>query len=235
MTIQTTILVVEDDRETSRLLRTYLVDAGYTVFAAYDGEQALHTLNRERPNLVLLDIMLPDRDGWEITQYIRRSDALRHTPILMLTARVEDYDKILGLELGADEYVTKPFNPRVVLAHVRALLRRSDRQHDTAETSVLQYETLRLDPYTRQVHVNGVEIELTPTEFDLLKTLMSSIGHVFTRAELIEQALSFEYNSLERSLDTHIMNLRKKIGAEADNEKYIETVYSVGYRLGRRR
>ncbi len=232
---QTSILVVEDDLETARLLKTYLNDAGYTVFTASGGNEAIHMLNGQRMDLILLDIMLPDRDGWEITQYIRRHDTLNNIPIIVLTARAEDHDRILGLELGADDYITKPFNPRVVLAHVRAVLRRVNAHHDDSDNTAVQYHAIRMDPDARIVHVDKVEIDLTRTEFDLLKTLMSSIGHVFTRSELIERALGFEYKSLERSLDTHIMNLRKKIGAEAGDEPYIETVYGVGYRFGKRR
>lgn len=232
---QANILIIEDDPETLRLLQTYLNDAGYVVFTARDGEQAIALLHKTRPHLVLLDIMLPDHDGWEITKYIRSTEALRNTSIIVLTARVEDQDKILGLELGADDYITKPFNPRVVLAHVRAVLRRMNLQEGNSNASVLQYDVIRLDPYTRNVFVDDLEIDLTRTEYNLLKTLMSSIGHVFTRAELIERAINFEYKSLERSLDTHIMNLRKKLGSEADRETYIETVYGVGYRFGKRK
>ncbi len=232
-TTDNTILVVDDEKETVRLLRAYLEGAGYRVFYAYEGEQALHILRTERPGLVLLDLMLPDRDGWSITKIIRADSALRATPIIMLTARVEDTDKILGLELGADDYVTKPFNPREVLARVRAVLRRNSEDTEPTER-VVHYRDLRLDPHLREVSIRGDVVDLTPIEYQLLRTLMTSVGHVFTRTELIERALDDDYASLERSLDTHVKNLRKKLEEDTRNPEYILTVYGVGYRLGRR-
>ncbi|MEO0564529.1 MAG: response regulator transcription factor, partial [Chloroflexota bacterium] len=208
------ILVVDDDKETVRLLRAYLESADYQVLTAYDGEQALHVLRRERPNLVLLDIMMPERDGLSLTQLMRNDPALKGIPIIMLTARVEDTDIILGLEMGAADYVTKPFNPREVLARVRARLRD---QYDKPDDTVMSFEDLRLDPYQREVVVRGELVDLTPIEYQILHTLMSNIGQVFTRADLISSALQDDYDSLERSLDTHIKNLRKKIEVDTRN------------------
>ncbi|MEL6152249.1 MAG: response regulator transcription factor [Chloroflexota bacterium] len=224
------ILVVDDDRETVRLLRAYLENANYQVLTAYDGEQALHVLRRERPNLILLDIMMPERDGLSLTQLMRNDPALKGIPIIMLTARVEDADIVLGLEMGAADYVTKPFNPREVLARVRARLRD---HYQTPDEPVMSFADLRLDPYQREVVVRGALVDLTPIEYQILYTLMSNIGQVFTRADLISSAFQDDYDSLERSLDTHIKNLRKKIEVDTRNPEYILTVYGVGYRLGR--
>ncbi|MBI1258623.1 MAG: response regulator [Chloroflexi bacterium] len=228
------ILVVDDNKETVRAVKVYLERDGFEVFSAFDGENALHTLRREHPDLLVLDLMLPDRDGLDITRLVRKDANLRQIPIIMLTARVEDEDRITGLEIGADDYITKPFNPREVVARVRSVLRRSkgDAEADSEGERVLTYERLRLDPSRRQLMLNDQVIELTRIEFELMHTLMSSPEHVFTRSELIERSLNFEYEGMERSLDTHIKNLRKKIEADPKNPQYIQTIYSIGYRLG---
>ncbi len=224
------ILVVDDDREIVRLVQGYLRQAGYQVLTAYDGEMALHTLRRERPDLLILDLMLPDRDGWALTRLIRSDPSLAATPIIMLTARVEDVDKILGLELGADDYMTKPFNPREVVARVRALLRRVQ-EGPAVRSSVLQVGDLRIDVGRRQATVEGREVDLTPTEFDLLRLLMENPGYAFTRDELIEKGLGYLYEGLGRTLDSHIKNLRRKIEPNPRQPTFIQTVYGVGYRL----
>lgn len=223
------ILVVDDDRQIIRLIRSYLEQANYQVLTAYDGETALHTIRRERPDLVVLDVMLPDRDGWDILRVVRSDDALADLPIIMLTARVEDTDKIVGLELGADDYITKPFNPREVVARVRAVLRRA--AGGPAKTQVLQVGKLRMDVDRHEVSVEGEPVDLTLTEFDLLKLLMENPGHAFTRVELIEQGLGYSYAGMERTVDSHVKNLRKKIEPDPNAPTYIETVYGVGYRL----
>ena len=225
------ILVVDDDREIVRLVRGYLAQAGYEVLVAYDGEAALHVLRQSHPDLLLLDLMLPDRDGWEITRLIRADDTVADTPVIMLTARVEDGDKIVGLELGADDYITKPFNPREVVARVRALLRRQRRIQDSATIPALQVGQLRMDVGRHEVSLNGQPVDLTRTEFSLLQALMQTPGYVFTRGELIEKALGYTYESIERTLDSHIKNLRQKLGDEPKNPTYIQTVYGVGYRM----
>ncbi len=223
------ILVVDDDKEIARLVRAYLERAGYQVLSAYDGETALHLMRRERPDLVILDLMLPDRDGWEITRVVRSTPSLAELPIIMLTARVEDADKIVGLELGADDYVTKPFNPRVVVARVRAVLRRA--AGGMHQRRVLRVRELSLDLDRHEAFVNGRPVELTPTEFEFLRALMQFPDHAFTRAELIERALGYEYEGLERTVDSHIKNLRAKIEPDPRQPTYIKTVYGVGYRL----
>jgi len=224
------ILVVDDDHELDRLVKAYLEKAGYSVLTAYNGEAALHTLRREQPDLLVLDLMLPDRDGWDLTRLIRADRSLAGTPILMLTARIEDSDKIVGLEIGADDYVTKPFNPREVVARVRALLRRSQRGNQTSQ-QVLQAGKLILDVGCRELQVNGESVELTPTEFELLQVLMQHPGYVFTRAELLERALGYQDEGLGRALDSHIKNLRQKIELDPKKPSYIQTVYGVGYKL----
>ena len=223
------ILIVDDDREIVRLLQNYLQRERYTVSVVYDGETALHTLRRESPALVLLDLMLPDKDGWEITRTIRGDEKLANTLIIMLTARVEDTDKIIGLELGADDYVTKPFNPREVVARVRALLRRA--QQATPHVPALIVGDLQMDVGRRYVQVRGAATELTPTEFSLLQTLMESPGYVFTRTELMDKALGYNYNGVDRMLDSHIKNLRRKIEADPRKPEFVQTVYGIGYRL----
>lgn len=228
---QERILVVDDDREIVRLLSGYLEQAGYRVLSATSGEEALHQLRLARPDLLLLDLMLPDKSGWEITRVVRGDEALAHIPLIMLTARVEDTDKILGLELGADDYITKPFNPREVLARVNALLRRQRRLQETESAAVLQVGNLRMDPGRHEVRLADAPVELTRTEFSLLQAFMQNPGYVFTRGELIEKALGYSYESIERTLDTHVKNLRRKIGDDSKHPIYIETVYGVGYRM----
>ena len=220
-----TILTVDDDREIVRLLRAYLEKAGYEVLTAYDGEEALNMLRRYRPDLLILDLMLPDRDGWDITRAIRSDPALSAIAIIMLTARVEDTDKIIGLEIGADDYISKPFNPREVVARVRALLRRSGGQGQVT-SQVLSAAGIRMDIGRREVTVEESFVELTPTEFDILRLLLENPGYAFTRGDLIARGLGYAYDGIERTLDSHIKNLRKKIGSDA-----IQTVYGVGYKL----
>ncbi|MAT95918.1 MAG: DNA-binding response regulator [Anaerolineaceae bacterium] len=228
------VLVVDDDKEIARLLRGYLEKAGFGVLVAYDGQTAVHTLRREKPDLLLLDLMLPDMDGYDITRLVRSDDSLRQIPVIMLTARVEDSDKIVGLELGADDYVTKPFNPAEVVARVRAQLRAKDRLTgggDSLESNVFAVAGIQLDTGKREVKVNGRSVELTPSEFSLLQTMMENPGFVFTRSELIEHGLGQEYIGMDRTLDSHIKNLRRKVEPDPKNPTFIQTVYGIGYRL----
>jgi len=221
------ILVVDDDKEVVRLMRAYLEQAGYEVLVAYDGESAVHNLRSEKPDLLLLDLMLPDRDGWDITRLVRSDPALAHTPIIMLTARVGDTDKIIGLEIGADDYVTKPYNPQEVVARVRARLR----SPGARLPQLLRAGGLEMDVDRREVRVDGRGVELTPTEFNLLHVLLSRAGNVLTRSELVSKGLGVDYEGLERTLDSHMRNLRHKIEPDSGQPTYIHTVYGVGYRL----
>lgn len=225
------ILVVDDDKEIARLVRAYLEKAGYQVLVAYDGATALQSLRHDRPALVVLDLGLPDQDGWDITRLVRGDPVLAATPIIMLTARIDDTDKIIGLELGADDYITKPFNPREVVARVRSVLRRSQASGPPRPVRVLQLADLMVDLDRHEVMLAGRPVELTATEFSLLKTLMENPGYAFTRSELIEQALGYEYEGSERTLDSHMRNLRRKIEPKPGEHTYIQTVYGVGYRL----
>lgn len=225
------ILVVDDDQSLVRVVQAYLEKAGFQVLTAYDGETALHTLRRDRPNLVVLDLMLPDRDGWDITRLVRSDPILAKTPIIMLTARADDTDKIVGLELGADDYITKPFNPREVVARVRSVLRRSQGGEASNQRKILQLDTLIIDLNRHEVMLGGRTLNLTSTEFNLLKAMMENPGYVFTRSELIEQAMGYEYEGSERTLDSHMRNLRRKIESDSDQAILIQTVYGVGYRL----
>jgi len=224
------ILVVDDDKQIVRLVQSYLEQAGYAVLTAYDGATALRTIRTERPDLVVLDLMLPDQDGWSITRAVRADASQADLPIIMLTARVEDTDKIVGLEIGADDYLTKPFNPRELVARVRAVLRRGSGA--PVQSRVIELGALRIDLDRHAVTRAGQALDVTPTEFDLLKVLMEYPGHAFTRAELIEKGLGYTYDGLDRGIDSHIKNLRKKIEPDPVNPTYIQTVYGVGYRLG---
>jgi two-component system alkaline phosphatase synthesis response regulator PhoP len=229
MANDTTILVVDDDKTIVEVLQGYLQQAGYEVLVAYDGNTAVHLLRNNRPNLLLLDLMLPDKDGWDIARWIRGDARLSAMPIIMLTARVEDMDKIIGLELGADDYITKPFNGREVVARVRALLRRS--KLDVSTHTHLVIGRLHLDLDLHQLFVDNEPITLTPTEFKLLQAMMEAPNHTFTREELLEKGMGYAYEGMGRALDTHIKNLRQKIEKDVRNPEYIQTVYSVGYRL----
>ncbi|MBU1879119.1 MAG: response regulator transcription factor, partial [Chloroflexi bacterium] len=218
------ILVVDDDIKIVRLVRAYLEQAGYHVLTAHDGNAALLLMRQERPDLVVLDLMMPGRDGWDVTRIVRGDPDLAPTPIIMLTARIDDTDKILGLELGADDYITKPFNPREVVARARAVLRRTSGGPVTPR--VLQHGALIVDVDRHEVMVAGHgPVDLTHTEFELLRALVANPGRAFTRLELIEEGLGYSYEGLERTIDSHIKNLRRKIESDPSNPTSIQTVY----------
>lgn len=221
-----TILIVDDERRMVSLLQSYLMQEGYRVVTAYNGREALEVADKENPDLVVLDIMMPEMNGYDF-MHAHRSE--KDTPIIMLTAKVEDDDKIVGLELGADDYVTKPFKPRELMARVRNVLRRAGKNKPAGET--LKVLDLSLDRETREVLVAGRSADLTPSEFDLLAALMSTPGKVFSRLDLLDVIQGVRYEGYERTIDTHIKNLRAKIESDPRKPKYIETVYGVGYRL----
>ena len=223
---QQTILVVDDEKRIVKLLRAYLEEAGYRVATAPEGRQALFVARHEKPDLVVLDLMMPEMDGWEFTRRFRQES---NVPIIMLTARVEDMDKILGLELGADDYVTKPFSPREVVARVRAVLRRAGAE--PAAPSVLRAGDLLLDRDAHSVTLAGKSVDLTPTEFDLLAALMSRPGRAMSRLDLLDATQGDAYEGYERTVDVHIKNLRRKIEANAKDLHYILTVFGVGYKF----
>jgi two-component system alkaline phosphatase synthesis response regulator PhoP len=216
------ILVVDDELKIARLVRDYLMEAGFDVVTASDGPGAVASVRIERPDLVVLDIGLPGMDGLDVTRDIRSHTT---TPIVMLTARTEETDRIIGLELGADDYVVKPFSPRELVARVKAVLRRSTGQ---IAQQTIRVRDLAIDLDRRMVKRGEADIDLTATEFDLLTTLSRQAGRVFTRAQLLDSIRGVSFESYERAVDSHIKNLRKKLESKAT---YIETVYGVGYRF----
>jgi len=221
-----TILIVEDEPELVKVLRSYLEQAGFTVFSSGRGDTGLAAWEQRQPDLVILDLNLPGMDGLDVARAIRRKSS---TPILMLTARVEEADQLVGLELGADDYMTKPFSPRLVVARVRALLRRSAPAPQSA--TILRAADLEIDLGAHTVHRAGEPVDLTPTEFSLLATLAEQPGRVFSRLQLLEAAQGNAYEGYERSVDAHIKNLRAKLEPDTRHPLYIETVFGVGYRF----
>jgi DNA-binding response OmpR family regulator len=221
-----TILVVDDEPQIVRFVRAYLEDAGYRVVTAGDGQQALFVARHEKPDLVILDLMMPEMDGWD---FIRRYRQERDTPVIILTARIEETDQVLGLELGADDYVSKPFSPRALVARVRAVLRRA--QGGLTPADVLRGGDVVLDREAHQVTVGGQVVDVTPTEFDLLEVLMTTPGRVFTRAELLDRVLGDEADVFERTIDAHVKNLRQKIEPHPARPRYVTTVRGAGYKF----
>ncbi len=220
------ILVVDDEPQIVELLNSYLAKEGYSVIDAADGEAALEAYRREQPDLILLDLMLPKLNGYEVCREIRAESRI---PIIMLTARDEEPDKIVGLELGADDYITKPFSPREVVARVRAVLRRSEAGEP--EDKVIRAGDIEIDQARHEVKKEGEVIELTPTEFKLLAVLADSPRRVFTRLQLVEEVQGYSFEGYERTIDAHIKNLRQKVEDDPKNPAIIGTVYGVGYRF----
>lgn len=223
-----TILIIEDEPELVKVLRSYLEQAGFNVLSALRGDTGLSTWEQKHPDLVILDLNLPGMDGLDVARAIRHKD---NTPIIMLTARVEETDQLVGLELGADDYIPKPFSPRVVVARVRALLRRADQASVVAST--LRAGDLEIDLDAHKLTRSGELIDLTPTEFSLLATMISQPGRVFSRLQLLEAAQGVAYEGYERTIDAHIKNLRAKLELDPKNPHYIETVFGVGYRFAK--
>jgi DNA-binding response OmpR family regulator len=221
-----TILVIDDEKKIAHLVRDYLENAGYRVVLAYNGKSAIAQFRYEQPDLVLLDLNLPEMDGIDVARSIRKE---RNTPIIMLTARVEETDRIIGLELGADDYVTKPFSPRELVARVRAVLRRTS--DDEPATPLIRIGDLVIDTEKRLVTQNGEMIDLTTTELDLLVVLARTPGRVFSRMELLDRVQGTAFDGYERTVDVHIKNLRKKIEPDPRHPTHILTVYGAGYRF----
>jgi DNA-binding response OmpR family regulator len=224
------ILVVEDDRKTAELLRLYLERAGFLVTAAHDGREGLELARTGQPDLLLLDLMLPGIDGVEICRILRRELPSPGIPVIMLTARSTEDDRLTGLDSGADDYVTKPFSPREVVARVRAVLRRAG--HNGAETlEEFHSGALSINFIRHEVRLNGQVVYLTPKEFDLLTTMALEAGRAFSREELLEKAFGFDYDGLERTVDVHVMKLRKKLEPDLAHPRYIQTVFGIGYKF----
>ncbi|MFZ5878821.1 MAG: response regulator transcription factor [Chloroflexota bacterium] len=226
-----TILVVDDEPKITQLVRDYLERAGYTVRVASDGRMALSTARTEKPDLIVLDLGLPHMDGLDFTREFRKTS---NAPIIMLTARADETDKLVGLELGADDYMTKPFSPKELVARVRVVLRRVENAVTNASDTIRAAD-LTLDLPRLRVTAEGREIEeLTPTEFELLAALARQPGRVFTRAQLLDAIHGVAFESYERAIDAHIKNIRRKIEVQAGEPKYILTVYGVGYKFADR-
>jgi DNA-binding response OmpR family regulator len=223
-----TILIIEDEPELVKVLRSYLEQAGFSVLSAGRGDTGLSIWENKRPDLVILDLNLPGMDGLDVARAIRRKGI---TPIIMLTARVEETDQLIGLELGADDYIPKPFSPRVVVARVRALLRRSEAA--PVDTHLLRVADLEIDLDGHTALRDNNLLELTPTEFSLLVALASQPGRAFSRLQLLEASQGGAYEGYERTIDAHIKNLRAKIEPDPKNPQYIETVFGIGYRFSR--
>ncbi|MFN8529799.1 MAG: response regulator transcription factor [Anaerolineae bacterium] len=221
------ILIADDEQAILDTVRAYLIEAGMQVVTAKNGREAVYTFRHEQPALVILDVMMPEMDGWEAARLIRKESQI---PLLFLTARVDDIDHVTGLEIGADEYITKPFSPRVLVAHVRALLRRVYGDLGTV-TPVWRAGDLEVNSETHTVTRAGEHIDLTPTEFELLAALIARPGRVFTRAELLDRLQGQSFAAFERAIDVHIKNLRAKIETDPHDPQYIETVFGVGYRM----
>jgi len=220
------ILIVEDEKKLVNVLKAYLEQAGFAVVTASDGQQALTVFRHEKPALVLLDLNLPVLDGLDVCRALRKDSAV---PIVMVTARIEETDRLIGLELGADDYVSKPFSPREVVARVRAVLRRTEGEPTRAETLVA--DDLTIDLTKHSARLKDRELELTPTEFDLLAVLMQDPGRAFTRLQLLDRVQGEAFDGYERTIDAHIKNLRQKIERDPKSPRYILTVFGVGYKF----
>ena len=220
-----TVLVVDDERQIAQIARDYLQHAGFAVITAADGQQALQLARDRRPDLIVLDLGLPTLGGLEVARALRRESEV---PIIMLTARVEESDRLLGLEIGADDYVTKPFSPRELVARVQAVLRRVNARG--REDDVFRFGDLTIDVPRLAVTRGSTPIDVTATEFQLLATLTRQPGRVFTRAQLLDVVRGSDVESFDRAIDTHIKNLRRKLEPDSRNPRYILTVYGIGYK-----
>lgn len=221
-----TVLVVDDERSIREMARFYLEREGYRVVEAANGRDALYAARNEKPDLILLDLMMPEMGGYD---FMRRFTKESDTPVIMLTAKLEESEKVAGLELGADDYVTKPFSIRELIARVRAVLRRTRMQ--ASQPQILRTREITLDRTGRTVRVRGKAVDLTPSEFELLETFMLTPGRVFSRLDLLESVSGDAYEGYERTIDVHIRNLRAKIELEPSKPRFIQTVYGMGYRF----
>jgi two-component system alkaline phosphatase synthesis response regulator PhoP len=223
-----TILVVDDELKITNLVRDYLVRSGFQVLTAADGREALAAARERKPDLLIVDLGLPDIDGLDVTRILRKESAV---PMIILTARDEETDKILGLELGADDYMTKPFSPKELVARVRAVLRRSESLKQDSPGDMLRAGDLQIDLTRHRVRVKNQEVDLTATEFELLAVMARQPGRVFTRAQLLDSIHGVSFESFERAIDSHIKNLRRKIEPNPQEPVYLIMVYGVGYKL----
>ena len=225
-TMTQTILVVDDEANLRSMVRVYLEQEGYHVLEAANGQEGLFVARQEKPDLIILDLMMPVMGGYD---FMRAHSREADTPVILLTAKIEDQDKIVGLELGGDDYITKPFNVRELLARVRAVLRRAHRTPVAAD--ILRVADIMIDRTTVLVEISGQRVDLTKSEFELLSALMASPGQVFSRLDLLDRVSGETYEGYERTIDVHIRNLRAKIEPDPRHPRYIETVYGMGYRF----
>lgn len=223
------IILVDDEPEILTLVRDYLSREGFTVLTAINGNEGMELIDREKPDLVLLDWMLPGMSGLEMCKHLRETSTI---PIIMLTAKSEEIDRVLGLEFGADDYIVKPFSLRELAARIKTVLRRSSGVVQENNSSILIRGELSIDITSHRVSKRGQELSLTPTEFNILHLLATRPGTVYSRLQLLRQAMGEEYLYYERSIDTHVSNLRKKVEDNPSDPKYVETVFGVGYRFG---
>jgi len=221
-----TILVADDKANIRNLVRDFLETEGFRVVIATNGSEALFVARSERPDLILLDIMMPGMSGYDFLKTYRKE---RETPVILLTAKLDETDKVLGLELGADDYVTKPFGMKELVARINAVLRRSNKENNKNE--ILQINGIRLDPENHTVSISNRKVNLTPSEFDLLNLFMNAPGRVFSRSEILERLTGSTYEGVERTIDVHIRNLRMKIEADPSKPIYIETIFGIGYKF----
>jgi DNA-binding response OmpR family regulator len=222
-----TALIVDDDFKTVELITLYMQREGFQILRAYDGRRALELIREQQPHIIILDLMLPIVDGLDVTRIIRMESRI---PLIMLTARTTEHDKLLGLDLGADDYLTKPFSPRELMARVRAILRRTQAANDTQPTQV-QFGELEISYRNREVHMAGKLVHLTPKEYGLLEAMAREPGRAFSRADLVRLVLGVDYEGLDRTIDVHLMNMRRKIEPDPTNPVFIQTVYGYGYRF----
>jgi DNA-binding response OmpR family regulator len=221
----TTVLVVDDNEKIVEVLAEYLTASGFNARTAFDGNAALEELSAQRPDIALLDVMLPGLDGFELTKRFQAEGV----PVILVTARGEEIDRLLGLELGADDYITKPFSNREVVARVKAVLRRCARASEAG--AAITVGDLRIDPERREVTVAGEVVDLTRTEFDILSTLASHPGRVYSRLQLLEAASGDAFEGYERTMDAHVKNIRRKLDDDPKNPRFVRTVFGVGYKL----
>ena len=224
-----TILIVEDDPHIVKVVGLYLRRDGHNVLSAADGVEGLRVARESGPDLIVLDLMLPRLDGMEVCRALREESKV---PIVMLTARVTEEDKLAGLDLGADDYVVKPFSPRELAARIRAVLRRASREADERGPEEAQFGDITVDMVRRTVHVGSTQVTLTPTEYRLLAMMAREPGRTFTREQIIDRVFGYDFDGFDRTVDAHVANLRRKIEAVNPEPRHIHTVYGVGYRLG---
>lgn len=224
---QNAVLIVDDDIKIAKLLQTYFEAENFMIYLAHDGYQALNLAREKNPSIIVLDVMLPGLNGWEVCRQVRRNSNI---PILMLTAREEEADRLIGLEIGADDYVTKPFSPREVVARVKAILRRTE-QGAAKPPELVRAGSIVVDTMRYAVSKAGSPVDVTPTEFKILELLATNPGRVFTRLQIVEQVQGYAFEGYERTIDAHIKNLRRKLEENPKDPRFIQTVYGVGYRF----